>query len=124
MSFVSWHYTARTARLSRAATQREGRAPSRPIVAAEPLPALDSDPTGKIGAVGGQDALRMTPMRSFGKSCPQPSGKRLHDHAARSLVRADQQGDGGRRGPRDVRSGEPAPTPHTDRGVEIERDNT
>lgn len=79
---------------------------------------LDSTPTNKIGAVGGQDELCMTPMPTFGKSCPQHSGKCPHGHGARPLVRVNQRGDGRRRGPRDVRSGDPAPTPYTDRGVE------
>lgn len=59
--------------LSRAATEREGRAAIKPMTEDAPLPALDSIPTSIIDAVGGQDGLREASTPSFGQSCPQPS---------------------------------------------------
>ena len=110
--------------LSRAVTERAGGAFIEPMVAASILAALDSIPTSKIKAVGGQDGLRETSSSLFRKSCPQPLRNNvLYGHVC-LLEQAGQDGQGGEEAasPQRKRGRRlPPPTPYTDRGVEIRR---
>ena len=99
-----------TGAASRAATKREGRAPTEPMVAGSFWPALDAEPTRTIRVVGGQDDMRQTPSSSTKKSCPQPSETKRFDSQDVMLAQ-DKRGRGTRRrGTRDVRNGDAAAT--------------
>jgi len=107
--------------LSRAVTEREGRALTKPKGAGSTLPALDSYPTNKIKAVGGQDELRKASISSFWKSCPQPSGNQALNKPVSQLEQVEGGWTAG--GPRPSQGRGTAATPYTDRGVEI-KENT
>lgn len=107
--------------LSRAVTAREGRALTRPKAAASIAPALDSIPTCKIKAVGGQDGLRQASTPLFRKSWPQPSRMNALGQYC-SQLEQERQGRCGGEAARPqalARTAASAATPYTDRGVEF-----
>lgn len=108
--------------LSRAATERAGGAPIEPMIAESTLPALDSNPTSIIRAVGGQDGLCKASSSLLMKSCPQPSRNNALNQSVRQLEQIKQEMRGGNAADRSSSSedgGDRPATPYTDRGVEM-----